>query len=153
LFAFLPVSLTALKPIDRRGEKITVPAGTLGAALRERRWTLKLDQREAAERVGVALSTYARWELNECEPDLRHIPPTVSFLGYDWRPAPVTFGEKLRAARTRLGISAEELAKLLGFRALETVRWHEERSPKRRTVARRILEAWLETSRNEALNV
>ena len=87
-----------------------------------------------------------RVELNKCEPGLRQIRPTVSFLGYDWRPAPVTFGEKLRAARTRLGISAEELAKLLGFRALETVRWHEERSPKRRTAARRLLEAWLEST-------
>lgn len=71
------------------------------------------------------------------------MPPTIAFRGYDWRPTPVTFGEKLRAARIRLGLSAEALARMLGFRALETVRWHEERPVKRRTKARLALERWL----------
>ncbi len=150
MFAFLPVALEAPKPLDRRGEKIEVPAGTLGATLRERRWTLNLEQREAAERIGVSKSTYARWELNKGEPDLHHIPGTMAFLGCDWRPIPVTFGEKLHAARTRLGLPAEALARMLGFRALETVRWHEERSVKRRTKARRALEKWLETANRAA---
>jgi len=151
LFAFLPVTLEAPKPVDRHGEKIVVPSGTLGAALRERRWALKLEQSGAAERIGVSVSSYARWELNKGEPNLHLISKTIAFLGYDWRPAPVTFGERLKAARTRLGLPAEELARMLGFRALETVRWHEERVVKRRTKARQALERWLKAADRAAL--
>lgn len=38
--------------------------GTLGAAFRTRRWSRGLDQKQAAEEIGVSVKTYAGWETN-----------------------------------------------------------------------------------------
>ena len=53
----------------------------LGAAFRVRRWSRGLEQREAAAEIGVSIATYRGWETNRYEPDLRHVPAAIRFLG------------------------------------------------------------------------
>jgi len=87
-----------------------LPAGTLGATFRERRWSRGLEQLQAAKEIGVSTATYRSWEVNHSVPALKYLPAAIAFLGYDWRPAPHSFGESLRFKRTSLGWSLRELA-------------------------------------------
>jgi len=119
-----------------------VPEGTLGHRLRRRRWSLGLKQKDAARQVGVPLATYRNWEVGQSLPALCYVPATISFLGYDWRPNPVSFGEAVRRTRTALGMSVEDLADLLHLDDgtigdLEVSR----RTPTKRT--KRVVERWL----------
>ena len=87
-----------------------MPEGTLGAAFRARRWSHGLDQKQAAEEIGVSTKTYCGWERNRSEPDLRNIPTAIRFLGFDWRPEGDNLGARIRRARTAAGLSIAQLA-------------------------------------------
>ena len=82
---FCHLVFSAPKPPIRRYERAEIPAGTLGAAFRERRWALGLDQKEVACEIGVSVDTYRGWETNRTTPALIHLPAAIAFLGYDWR--------------------------------------------------------------------
>jgi DNA-binding transcriptional regulator YiaG len=103
----------AVRPPLRRYERLKVPEGTLGAALRVRRWSRGLEQMEAAQEIGVSVATYRGWETNRRQPDLRHIPAAILFLGFDWRERGASLGEAIRYARTAAALSIRELAAML----------------------------------------
>jgi transcriptional regulator with XRE-family HTH domain len=65
--------------------------------------------------VCATVQTVANWEKGRSEPEPRHYPAILSFLGYDPSPEPKTLGERVRAARRREGISQRELAEKLGL--------------------------------------
>ena len=139
---FCHLTFSTVRPILRRYERTKVPEGTLGAAFRAQRWSRFLDQKQAAEEIGVTVATYCNWEVNRAEPDLRNIPAAIWFLGFDWRPKGVTLGERIRRARTAAALSIRQLAALLGVDS-STLRQCERglHKPSRRLAAK--LDAWL----------
>jgi transcriptional regulator with XRE-family HTH domain len=102
------ITLKALKP-----EKIRKPPETIGEHIRERRLTLGLFQRQAAEALGVNLFTLINWEKGYTEPPVGAYPAIVAFLGYDPFPKPEGFADRLRAKRRELGWSIRKAAKAL----------------------------------------
>ncbi len=76
--------------------------------------------------LGVHESTIINWEKGLCEPSVRMIPRIVDFLGYcPYEPPPQTLGEKLEAARRRLGLTKSKLANRLGVDPGTLSRWEE----------------------------
>jgi transcriptional regulator with XRE-family HTH domain len=139
---FCHLAFSAPRPALRRYERTKVPAGTLGAAFRERRWSRGLEQWEAAEEIGVSVATYRAWETNRMKPDLRNIPAAIRFVGLDWRPQHASLGGRIRRMRTAAGLSVAQLATLLGVDPSTVLGWeaglHE---PSARSAAK--LEKWL----------
>ena len=58
-----------------------------------RRIDLALLQSEVAKRIGVCETTVWNWEKGGLEPEIRHLPAIICFLGYDPRPDAQTLGE------------------------------------------------------------
>ena len=95
-----------------------------GEHLKRRRLTLGLRQREVAARLGVTTKTYANWEWGVSQrAALRLLPAVIRFLGYDPRPVPETFPERLRFAREGRGLSVQGLAALLGMVPSTILAW------------------------------
>jgi transcriptional regulator with XRE-family HTH domain len=97
----------------------------LNAQLVARRAELDLSTSEAAAEVGAKPGTYRRWESGEDRPSARFRPGITDFLGHSPNPAPEVFGENIRAARERDGLTRTQLAERLGL-ASSTVRAWEE---------------------------
>lgn len=55
------------------------------------------------------------WEKGASEPENRHWPGVLRFLGYDPRPAPITLGGQVRARRIAFGLSQSVAARQLGI--------------------------------------
>ena len=77
---FCHLQFSAPRPPIRRYERAKVPAGTFGAYLRERRWSLKLEQADVAAIVGVTIDTYRNWEMNRRAPASRHKAKLTEWL-------------------------------------------------------------------------
>jgi transcriptional regulator with XRE-family HTH domain len=137
-----------VRPVERRYERKRVGKGTLGAAFRERRWSRGLEQRQAAEEIGVALATYRNWEVNRKVPDLRLIPRAIRFLGYDWRQVPDDFGGKIWHARTAEGLCLPELAAKLGISPDTLLAWEANEHRPSPTLLKRV-EGWLASGRSK----
>jgi DNA-binding XRE family transcriptional regulator len=105
---FCHLTFSAARPILRQHERTKVPEGTLGAAFRARRWSRGLDQKQAAEEIGVSMKTYCGWETNRSEPDLRDIPAAIGFLGLDRKPEGDNLGARIHSARTAAGPSVAQ---------------------------------------------
>jgi transcriptional regulator with XRE-family HTH domain len=75
---------------------------------------ISLLQKGLASCLGADSKTVNNWETGKSEPRLWFIPGILSFLGYDPRPVAMSFGERLRMARTARGLSIQALAGLLG---------------------------------------
>lgn len=112
---FCHLTFLAVRPSTRRYERTEVREGTLGAAFRARRWSRGLDQKAAAKEIGVTHATYCNWEVNRTEPDLRHMPAAIRFLGFDWRPKSMSLGARIRRIRTAAGLSIRTLAAIVGL--------------------------------------
>jgi transcriptional regulator with XRE-family HTH domain/pyrrolidone-carboxylate peptidase len=97
----------------------------LSAQLIARRAELGLSVSEGAAQVGAKPGTYRRWESGADRPSARFRPGITSFLGHSPNPAPEIFGEIIRAAREREGLTRSQLAERLGL-ASSTVRAWEE---------------------------
>ena len=74
-----------------------------------------LEQKEAAKRLGVCAESLMGWAKNRHEPDVRHYPRIMEFLGY----CPVvpirTFGDFIQTSRMHLGLSQCAFASLAGL--------------------------------------
>src|SRR5207245_7968452 len=64
--------------------------------------------------IGVTADTVHNWETGKSEPPIALMPAIFAFLGYDPLPEPVTLGERMRAYRTRHGLSTKAAAERLG---------------------------------------
>jgi transcriptional regulator with XRE-family HTH domain/pyrrolidone-carboxylate peptidase len=99
------------------------PPEDLAAQLKARREELELTPREAAEQIGASSGTYRRWERGDDRPSARYHAAVVSFLGHDPDPSPKEFGERIRAARERDGLTRSQLAQHLGLAASTVRSW------------------------------
>jgi DNA-binding XRE family transcriptional regulator len=68
-------------------------------------------QREVASQIGVNKDTIYNWETNRTEPEVCLIPHIIDFLGYAPYDPNWTFGLRLKAIRSALGLSQEQFAK------------------------------------------
>ncbi|HEX8774986.1 MAG TPA: IPT/TIG domain-containing protein [Pyrinomonadaceae bacterium] len=99
--------------------------GDLGAQLVERRAELGLSVADAATRIGAKPATYRRWERGQDQPSARFKPAVTSFLGQDPDPDPREFGESIRAARERDGLTRSQLARQLGVSSSTVRAWED----------------------------
>ncbi len=133
--AFLPFVKVCLKTKISKGypENPT----TLGEHLSRRRMELELRQKDVGPLLTVDDSTVLNWEKGKTIPATRYLPQIVTFLGYDPFPAPRTLGERVVAARRRLGIPRKKLARRLGVDEGALKRWEEDRmTPQGRCLAK-----------------
>jgi transcriptional regulator with XRE-family HTH domain len=144
---FCQLAFSASRPVERRYERAKIPAGTLGATFRERRWSGALEQWQAAKEIGVSVATYRNWEVNRSVPTVKHLPAAIAFLGYDWRAPNGTFGDRVRTARTGCGFSIRQLAAALGVDPSTLARW-EANDGMPSAALRPVILAWL--TRNAA---
>lgn len=99
----------------------TIPRGyphepkTIGEHIRRRRLDFGLTQRILARRLGVRSETVRLWELGRARPLPGHYRRIVGFLAGDPERPPRTFGDRVRAARRRLGFTQVQLAAELGL--------------------------------------
>ncbi len=77
-----------------------------------RRHELGLHQKDAAALLRVNQWTLIGWEKGRKDPPIRFWPRVIKFLGYDPHGELWTLGERLLAARRRLGVTQEEAAKM-----------------------------------------
>ena len=116
------VTLCASKPKNRA---YPIELITIGVHLRARRFDLGLLQREVADQIGVTKCTIQYWETNRVTPALRFRPRITKFLGYDpnANTFPGSLSERLKAHRTKLGLSRKKLAALLGIDQSNLAGW------------------------------
>jgi transcriptional regulator with XRE-family HTH domain len=99
---------------------------------------------DVAHRIGVHESTLYNWERQRTVPEIRFMPKIIEFLGYSPTPSETakTFQERLKALRTKLGLSQRKLAMKLGIDPGTLGSWERGRHrPTRRY--RRTIEACL----------
>lgn len=99
------------------------PPEDLAAQLVARREELELSPQEAAARIGARPATYRRWERGLDRPSARFHAGVVAFIGHDPEPNPREFGEQIRAARERDGLTRAQLAQRLGISSSTVRAW------------------------------
>ena len=116
----------------------------LGPLIARRRAELGQTLKEAAQELGICHQTLYKWEHGIRAPHIRLYPRIVAYLGYDpWDGASLSFGNRLRLARLRLGLSRERLAELLGISIDAYGRWEDDAISLPRPAIRRVLAAFL----------
>ncbi|MBN1516297.1 helix-turn-helix domain-containing protein [Candidatus Sumerlaeota bacterium] len=87
---------------------------TLGDHLRKVRLDKGLSQPQTADSLLVSVSAVRSWEANRFQPEVRHVPRILGFLGYNPLPNGPGWPERLYQARAQLGLTQEQMAKQLG---------------------------------------
>lgn len=77
--------------------------------------------------MGVKKCTVAAWEVNRHPVAVSLIPRVLAFLGYDPRDAGTSLGERIRAKRESLGLSAVAFAVKLGVSRSTIQAWEGDR--------------------------
>lgn len=102
--------------------------------------------------TGTATETVCNWETGKTEPEVRHLPKIMDFLGYcPCEPKQRTLGERLKAIRIYLlGISQEKMTKQLGVDEGTLRRW-EKGGEIRNRIARNRAIAFLASGKYEEM--
>jgi transcriptional regulator with XRE-family HTH domain/pyrrolidone-carboxylate peptidase len=95
----------------------------LGPQLLAKRTELGLTPKAAAQGIGVSAGTYRRWEQGKDRPSARYHAAIVTFLGHDPGRDPKEFGERIRTARQKDGLTRAQLAAQLGVAASTVKTW------------------------------
>jgi transcriptional regulator with XRE-family HTH domain len=112
---------------------------TLGDHLLRRRLTLKLLQRDVADKLDVDKASIYNWENNRSKPALGYMPAIIRFLGYDPLPPSDRWSDRLINCRTALGLSQKQAAERIGVDQSTLARWErKEREPTGAFVARAL---------------
>jgi transcriptional regulator with XRE-family HTH domain len=119
-FPFCHLRLLAPKPA---GNSYPTELRTVGDHVRKRRLDLGLNQGQVAEQFNATVQTVCNWEKGRSQPEPRHYPAVIRFLGYDPSPEPASLGERIQAARRREGLSQKELARKLRLDPATIWRW------------------------------
>jgi DNA-binding transcriptional regulator YiaG len=90
-------------------------------------------------------ATVHNWEVHATQPELRHLPKIIRFLGYNPLPAAGSLAEQIARHRRTLGLSRRELAKRLGVDPGTLWKWEAGiREPKGKYL--KIVKSWLADS-------
>jgi site-specific DNA recombinase len=110
--------------------RIPVQPETVGDHIRLRRFSLKLLQKEVAERFGCDKTSVYNWEANASNPGIEYMPAIIRFLGYNPLPPATTWAARLVRYRTSLGMSQKDSARRFGVDPSTLARWERgEREP------------------------
>jgi transcriptional regulator with XRE-family HTH domain len=94
-----------------------------------------LRQRDVAGQIGVNKDTIYNWETNRTASEMHLILHVIDFLGYAPYNPNWTFGQRLGAIRSAMGLSQEQLARRAGLDESTVSKWErEEHKPLRRKV-------------------
>jgi site-specific DNA recombinase len=122
----LPTSYTSV----RRCVRIPIEPKTIGDHIRRTRLSMKLLQKDVAERLGVKKTTIYTWEGNYAAPEAKYMPAIMNFLGYNPLPAATNWAERLVRHRITLGLTQQESARRIGVDQSTLARWERgEREP------------------------
>jgi transcriptional regulator with XRE-family HTH domain len=94
--------------------------------MRKRRLDLGLLQKDVASQIGVTKESIYNWETNRTGPEVRLVPHIIDFLGYVPYDPTWPFGQRLRAIRSALGLSQEQLARWAGLDESTVSKWERE---------------------------
>jgi DNA-binding transcriptional regulator YiaG len=122
--------------------------------VRERRLSLGLTQAEAAASIGVTRDGLTKWETGLRAPGYARMPAVIAFLGYNPEPPAKAFGELIKGARRKLGLSQAQFSRTLDvpvdtLRLWEQGKCHPSR-PRAACVVERIELALTAASRRES---
>jgi len=120
-----PMPLIVTQSYGGRLVRIPTEPKTIGDHIRKRRLSLKLLQREVAEQIGVDATSVFNWEANNCQPELRHIPAIIAFIGYNPLPESEGWGGQVVRCRTTLGLTQKEAAGRLGVDQGTLANWEQ----------------------------
>jgi DNA-binding XRE family transcriptional regulator len=95
---------------------------TIGNHIRKKRLDSGLFQRQAAEIIGVCEQTLFYWEHGR-EPELRHMPAVIKFLGYVPFECPNDPLGKLRYFKRVNGLNYKKLAEMMGKHPEQLTDW------------------------------
>jgi transcriptional regulator with XRE-family HTH domain len=102
----------------------------IGDHIRRRRLDLGLTQREAAKQMGVKFGALKLWERGRFDPTVSSLPRVAEFLGYEPKPKPSSFAQRLSWHRQVRGLSQAAMARQLGVNPRTLSRWESgEREP------------------------
>jgi len=102
--------------------------------MRKRRLDRGLLQREVAAQIGVNKDTIYNWETNRTTPEAQFIPKIINFLGFAPYDPGWSFGLRLKAMRTAVGLSQQQLARRTGLDEGTIAKWErEDHKPRRKT--------------------
>jgi DNA-binding XRE family transcriptional regulator len=102
---------------------------------------LGLHQTDAAKKIGVTASTICNCESGRVtDPEIRHGPGIVSFLGYVPMERPSTLTAQLRAFRFIRGLSQRKAARKIGVDPTTWMHWELENTTPRITRPRLALQ-------------
>lgn len=96
----------------------------IGEHLKRNRVALRLLQKDVAEIIDVSEDCITNWENNRSEPQIRHYPKIIEFLGYN--PFPIeesTLGGKIKKYRIENGLSHKNLGMLVGVDSSTICSW------------------------------
>ena len=121
----LPQSYSAARCV-----RIPLEPRTVGDHIRRKRLSMKLMQKEVAERIGADKCLINNWEGNHTNPHLQYMPAIIEFLGYNPLPPATNWAERLVRHRKSFGITQEEAARRIGVDPSTLARWERgERDP------------------------
>lgn len=99
---------------------------TLGDHIRKKRIETSRMQRDVAQIIGVSEDTITGWENNRYQPQLRHYPAIIAFIGYyPFKHETGSFAGKIRLLRFSKGYSYKQLGLLLGVNGSTARGWEQ----------------------------
>lgn len=139
-FPFCHVTLRGRRPREGYPED----PKTLAEHLKRKQLDLGLTQGDVARQVGATVQTVANWEMERTQPEARHYPAILGFLGYDPRPEASTLGAGIKRKREGDGLTQRELARKLGLDPTTLQRWEEGAIRRPYPRLRRLFEEYVE---------
>lgn len=110
----------------------------MGDHLRKVRMDRGLPQPQAAKMLGITSNSLTTWELNQYQPQVKHWPNIIAWLGYYPEADDGSIGYQLRKYRRYEGIRQKILAKRIGVD--EKTLWRIEMGPGKRPAQTKTLE-------------
>jgi DNA-binding XRE family transcriptional regulator len=97
---------------------------TLGAHIRKKRIESGLLQKDVADILHISIDTITGWENNRSQPQLKHYPAVIAFLGYNPLETPMlSFAQSIRQYRLRHGLSIARMGRLVGVNGSTILSW------------------------------
>lgn len=116
----------------------------MGPLIAQRREELGQTLKQASQDLSICHQTLYKWEHGIQPPHLQLYPRIIAYLGYDpWADARLSFGDQLRLARLRLGLSRQHLAERLGISWSAYERWEDNEITQPHAKERRLLVAFI----------
>jgi DNA-binding transcriptional regulator YiaG len=115
---------------------------TLGGWIRKTRLDQGLSQEKVAKILGVTEQCITNWELHHNEPESRHVPHIIEFIGYYPYDPTAELIDRMEAIRRAFGMTQEQFSRILDVDESSLASWaRREHKPMKRTLE--ILRAFL----------